>query len=69
MNTLKRYRYVLTAILLLVLYFLDRGNVAVGHETYWLFTFALMVGMLFRRLDRIEGKLDLMTKKDQIPLS
>ncbi len=63
MTTVKRYRYIIIAILLLVLYFLDRGNLAVGHETYWLFTFALMVGMLFRRLDRIEGKLDAISKK------
>ena len=64
MNTVKRFRYVLIAILLLILYFLDRGNLAVGHQTYWLFTFVLTAGMLFRRLDRIEGKLDAINKKE-----
>jgi len=64
MNTLKRFRYILFAILLLVLYFLDRGNMAVNHQTYWLFTFALIAGMMFKRLDRIEGKLDAIARKE-----
>jgi hypothetical protein len=64
MKTIKRFRYVLIAVLLLVLYFLDRGNMAVNHQTYWLFTFVLIAGMMFKRLDRIEGKLDAMTRKE-----
>ena len=65
MNALKRYRYVVIAVLLLVLYFLDRGNLAANHQTYWMFVFALVAVMVFRRLDRIENKVDALKGKQE----
>ena len=65
MNALRRYRYVVIAVLLLVLYFLDRGNLAANHPTYWMFVFALVAVMMFRRLDRIEHKLDAISRKEE----
>ncbi|HWX94132.1 MAG TPA: hypothetical protein VNY29_16015 [Terriglobales bacterium] len=55
---LMRLRWVLVAVLVLTLYFEDRGNFTLVRNTLWLFAAVFIFASLSKQLNRIERKVD-----------
>lgn len=64
MKFIMRWRWALVATLLLVLYFFDKGRRSFDIETYLLLFVVLAIWTLSEKLDRIETKLDTISKRD-----
>jgi len=68
MKIIMRWRWVLVAILLLILYFLDRGHVSLFNDPdiWWFVCLFFIVGSFGAQLTRIEDKLDAISKRSEI---
>jgi len=55
---LMRLRWVLVAVLVLTLYFEDRGNFTLVRNTLWPFAAVFIFASLSKQLNRIERKVD-----------
>jgi hypothetical protein len=61
---LMRLRWVLVAVLVLILYFEDRGNFTLDRNTFWLLVAVFIFASLNKQLNRIERKVDAISKSE-----
>jgi ABC-type transport system involved in cytochrome c biogenesis permease subunit len=60
-----RFRWILVAILIAILYFTDRkGSASLDPNYVWFYVAILLFAALSGQLDRTERKLDLMAKHE-----
>ena len=67
MKVILRWRWVLAVLLLLVLYFIDRGHIHFPNdpEVWWYLMAMYLVGSFGGQLKRIEDKLDAISKSTE----